>query len=108
MQGKQFKIDLAVEPITDDSIIGLDFLLKDHCIVNVESGIVTIDDETLYAVMKKTQLDKVWYNQDIVCDFETPLRITNNITGTPDLILIDNENEELITEEYRIIRSEPS
>ena len=59
----------------------------------------------------KTRLDKFWYNQDIVVyDFEAPLRITNNRTGTRDLILIDNENEELITEseEYRILRSEPS
>ena len=29
-------------------------------------------------------------------------------TGTRDLILIDNENEELIIEEHRILRSEPS
>ena len=56
----------------------------------------------------KTRLDKFWYNQDIVYDFEAPLRITNNRTGTRDLILIDNKNEELITEEYRILRSEPS
>ena len=53
-------------------------------------------------------LDKFWYNQDIVYDFEAPLRITNNRTGTRDFILIDNENEELITEEYRNLRSEPS
>ena len=57
----------------------------------------------------KTRLDKFWYNQDIVYDFEAPLRITNNNrTGTRDLILIDNENEELITEEDRILRPEPS
>ena len=56
----------------------------------------------------KTRLDKCWYNQDIVYDFEAPLRITNNRTGTRDLILIDNKNEELITEEYTILRSEPS
>ena len=53
MQGKQFKIDVAVGPITDDFIIGLDFLLEHHCIVNVESSIVTIDGVTVYAVMKK-------------------------------------------------------
>ena len=41
-------------------------------------------------------------------DFEAPLRINNNRTGTRDLILIDNENEELIIEEHRILRSEPS
>ena len=57
----------------------------------------------------KTRLDKFWYNQDIVYDFEAPLRITNNNrTRTRDLILMDNENEELITEEDRILRSEPS
>ena len=39
-------------------------------------------------------------------DFEAPLRITNN--RTRDLILIDYENEELITEEHRILRSELS
>ena len=48
------------------------------------------------------------YNQDIVYDFEVLLRITNNRTGTRDLILIDNENKELIIEEHRILRSEPS
>ena len=32
-------------------------------------------------------------------DFEAPLRIINNGTGTHDLILADYENEELITEE---------
>ena len=53
-------------------------------------------------------LDKFWYNQDILYHFEAPLRITNNRTGTHDLILIDNENEELIIEEHRILRSEPS
>ena len=47
----------------------------------------------------KTRLDKFRYNQDIVYDFEAPLRITNNRTGTRDLILIDYENEELITED---------
>ena len=52
-------------------------------------------------------LDKFLYNQDIVYDFEALLRITNYRTGTRGLILIDNENEELITEEYRILRSEP-
>ena len=56
----------------------------------------------------KTRLYKFWYNQDIVYDFEAPLRITNNRTRTRDLILIDNENEELITEEHRILRSEQS
>ena len=54
----------------------------------------------------KTRLDKFWYNQDILYDFEAPLRITNN--RTRDLILIDNENVELIIEEQRILRSEPS
>ena len=56
----------------------------------------------------KTRLEFFWYNQDILYDFEAPLRITNNRTGTRDLILIDNENEELIIEEHRILRSEPS
>ena len=32
-------------------------------------------------------------------NFEPPLGITNNRTGTRDLILIDYENEELITED---------
>ena len=51
----------------------------------------------------KTQLGKFWYNQDILYDFEAPLIITNNRTRTHDLILIDNENEELIIEEHRIL-----
>ena len=54
----------------------------------------------------KTLLDKFWYNQDILYDFEAPLKITNNRTGTRDLNLIDNE--ELIIEEHTILRSEPS
>ena len=41
-------------------------------------------------------------------DFEAPLRITNNGTGTRDLILIEYENKELITEEHRILQSELS
>ena len=41
----------------------------------------------------KTRLDKFWCTQDIMCDFEAPLRITNNRTGTRDLILIDYGNE---------------
>ena len=55
----------------------------------------------------KIQLDKFWYTQDIVYDFEALLKIINNRTGTRDLILMDKENEELITEEHRILRSEP-
>ena len=50
----------------------------------------------------KIRLEKFWYNLDIVYEFEAPLRITNNTTGTCDYILIDNENEELITEEHII------
>ena len=45
----------------------------------------------------KTRLDKFWYTHDIVYDFETSLRITNNRTGTRDLLLIDYENIQLIT-----------
>ena len=56
----------------------------------------------------KTRQHKFWYNKDIVYAFEAPLGITNNRTGTRDLILLDYENEELITEEHRILRSEPS
>ena len=44
----------------------------------------------------------------ILCDFEEPLRINNSRTRIRDLILIDYENEELITEEHRILRSEAS
>ena len=49
----------------------------------------------------KIRLDKFWYTRDIMYDFEAPLRITNNRTCTRDLI--DYENEELITEEHRIL-----
>ena len=45
----------------------------------------------------KTRVDKLWYTQDIVSDFEAPV-ITNYRTGTRDVILIDYENIELITE----------
>ena len=55
----------------------------------------------------KTRLDNFGYTQNIVCDFEAPLRILNNRPGTRDLILTKYENEELITEEHRILRSEP-
>ena len=53
IQGKQFKIDVAVGPITEDFIIGLDFLLEHHCNVDVESSNVTIECDTMYAIMKK-------------------------------------------------------
>ena len=46
------------------------------------------------------RVDKFWYTQDIEYDFEAPLRTTNNRTGTRDLMLVDYENEELITESY--------
>jgi len=51
----------------------------------------------------KTRLDTFWYTQDIMYDFEAPLRITNNRTRTRDLILIDYDTEELIIEEHRIL-----
>ena len=35
-------------------MIGLTFLLEHHCIVNVESSIVTIDGDSVNAVMKKS------------------------------------------------------
>ena len=56
----------------------------------------------------KTLLDKFWYNQDILYDFEAPLKITNNRTGTRDLNLIDNEELIIDIEEHTILRSEPS
>jgi len=51
------------------------------------------------------RLDKFAYTQDIVHDFEAPLRITNNRTGIRGLILIDCENKEMVTEseELRIL-----
>ena len=70
------------------------------------------DHESVPNLLKNNEIsqrtDKFWYSQDILYDFEAPLRISNNRTGTRDLILIDNENEELIIEEHRILRSEPS
>ena len=39
-------------------------------------------------------------------EFEAPLRITNNRTGTRDLVLIDYDNEELITEDHRTLQSD--
>ena len=53
IERKQFNIVVAVGLITDDFIIGMDFLLEHHCIVNVESSICTIDGYTVYPVMKK-------------------------------------------------------
>ena len=41
-------------------------------------------------------------------NFDLPAVAVLMKAETRDLILIDNENEELITEEYRILRSEPS
>ena len=77
------------------------FEIPNHGIVSLITAVVT-------AVSLESRLDRFWYNQDIVYDFEAPLRITNNRIGTRDLILIDNENEELITKEHSILRSEPS
>ena len=98
IQGKQFKIDVAVGPITDDFVIGLDFLLEHHCIVNVESSIVTIDGDTVYAVMKKgcsgrynvsrvqvTQRTVVSpnYRANIIVELTNPTHIT--YVTTPEL-----------------------
>ena len=47
IQDKPFKIDVAVGPIPDDFMIGLNFLLEPNCIVIVESSIVTIDGDTV-------------------------------------------------------------
>ena len=51
----------------------------------------------------KTRLDKFWYTQDTVYDFEAPLSLINNRTGTRDFIVIDYENKALITEEHKIL-----
>ena len=66
---------------------------------SLPATVVTVNSQESF----KTRLDKLWYTQDLVYAFEAPLGITNNRTGTRDLILIDYENDELITEEHRIL-----
>ncbi len=53
IDNKQFKVDVAVGPITDHFILGLDFLLEHHCVVDIDSCTVTIDGSPISAVMKK-------------------------------------------------------
>ena len=80
--------------------------MYEYVLINVSLPDTVVTAKSLESF--KTRLDKFWYTQDIVYDFVAPLRITNNRTGTRDLIVIDYENEELITEEHRILRPEPS
>ena len=40
-------------PITDDFILGLDFLLKHHCIVDIDDSTVMVDGIPVHALMKK-------------------------------------------------------
>ena len=44
---------MAVRPVTDNFITGLDFLLVHHCVVDVDNSIVAVDGATAYAVMRK-------------------------------------------------------
>ena len=94
IQGKPFKIHVAVGPITDDFIIGLNILLEHHCIVNVERSILTIDGDTVYAVMKKgynvsrvqvTQRTVVPPNHrnNIMVELTNPIHVT--YVTTPEL-----------------------
>ena len=53
IQHKQYNIDVAVGPITDDFILGLDFLLRHHCIVNIDDSTVIMDGTPVHALMKK-------------------------------------------------------
>ena len=53
INNKQFKVDVAVGPITDHFILGLDFLLEHHYVVDIDSCTVTIDRAPIGAVMKK-------------------------------------------------------
>ena len=52
IQHNQYNIDVAVGPITDDFILGLDFLLKHHCIVNIDDSYI-MDGTPVHALMKK-------------------------------------------------------
>ena len=52
-QYKPFNIDVAIGHMTNNFIIGLDFLQEHHYVVDVDNSIVTIDGATVYAVMKK-------------------------------------------------------
>ena len=53
IQHNQYNIDVAVGPITDDFILGLDFLLKHHCIVDIDDSTVKMYGTPLHALMKK-------------------------------------------------------
>ena len=53
IQHNQYNIDVAVGPITYDFILGLDFLLKHHCIVDIDDSTVTMDGTPVHALMKK-------------------------------------------------------
>ena len=44
---------MAVGPITDDFILGLDFLLRHHCIVDIDDSTVILDGTPVHALMKK-------------------------------------------------------
>ena len=58
IQHNQYKIDVAVGPITDDFILGLDFLLKHHCIVDIDDSTVIMDGTPVHALMKKGPSEK--------------------------------------------------
>ena len=53
IDNKQFKVDVAVGPITDHFILELDFLLEHHCVGDIHSFTVTIEGSPISAVMKK-------------------------------------------------------
>ena len=105
IQGKQFKIGVAVGPVTDDFIIGLDFLLKHHCIVNVESSIVTVDGDTVYAVMKKgvsgcNNVSRVHVTQRTV----VPLNHRVNVIERPVVIEIMNDtNRQVVLKQGELL-----
>ena len=53
IQHNQYTKDVAVGPITDDFILGLDFLLKHHCIVDIDDSTVMVDGIPVHAMMKR-------------------------------------------------------
>ena len=44
---------MTVGPITDDYILGLDFLLEHHSVVDVDNSVVTLGGATVHALMRK-------------------------------------------------------
>ena len=74
IQQNIYHIDVAVGPITDNCILGLDFLLEHHIVVDVVNGAVTLDGATVHALIRKGPT---------MCYNVTRVLVTQHITITP-------------------------